>query len=281
MKRAHCLIGRAYSKLSAYTVVAVILGMACLPASRPAWSQSTWPSYPNNTAISVTAAGNVGIGTTSPAGRLQVTSSGNPVPMVVGDAGCGSGFMGLTFGQPVGCGNYTLLSNGPHTWLNAPGGNIQFVTGNAGRMTVSYNGNVGIGTGNPQYLLSVNGQIGAKDVIVTNSGWSDYVFEPGYRLRPLSELSVYIHAHHHLPDIPSEAEVKEKGVSMAEMQTKLLAKIEELTLHMIQQDKDNRGLRELMAQQEKQNQELRDRISQLEAHAAGAPSAPPAAATAR
>src|SRR5262249_42772840 len=112
-------------------------------------------------------------------------------------------------------------------------------------------GNIGIGTTNPQYLLSVNGQIGAKDVIVTNTGWSDYVFRPGYRLQPLSEVSAYIHATHHLPDIPSEAEVKEKGVSMADMQTKLLAKIEELTLHMIQQQKEN--------------QELRERIARLEA----------------
>jgi hypothetical protein len=47
--------------------------------------------------------------------------------------------------------------------------------------------------------------------------------------------------------------VKEKGVSVGEMQAKLLAKIEELTLHMIQQDKDNRELREHMSRQEKEN----------------------------
>ncbi len=76
-------------------------------------------------------------------------------------------------------------------------------------MTITSVGNVGIGTIKPQYLLSVNGTIGAKDVIVTNSGWSDYVFRPGYRLRPLSEVGAYIRAHHHLPDIPSEAEVKD------------------------------------------------------------------------
>jgi hypothetical protein len=62
-------------------------------------------------------------------------------------------------------------------------------------------------------------------------------------------------AHHHLPDIPSEAEVKDKGVSVGEMQSKLLAKVEELTLHLIQQDKENT--------------ELRERIAQLETRAAG------------
>ena len=122
-------------------------------------------------------------------------------------------------------------------------------------------GNVGIGTTNPQYLLSVKGTVGAQEFIVTNTGWSDYVFQPGYRLRPLREIGAYIQANHHLPDIPSEAEVKEKGVSVGEMQSKLLAKVEELTLHMIQADERNNRL-------EEQNQELRDRLARLEKGAA-------------
>ena len=92
-------------------------------------------------------------------------------------------------------------------------------------------------TTNPQYKLAVNGNIGAQDIIVTNTGWSDYVFRPGYRLRPLSEVSQYIQTNGHLPDIPTEAEVKEKGVSLGDMQAKLLAKVEELTLHMIHQER--------------------------------------------
>jgi hypothetical protein len=118
------------------------------------------------------------------------------------------------------------------------------------RLRITSGGRVGIGTSNPQYLLSVSGTIGAKDVIVTNTGWSDYVFRSGYRLRPLSEVNAYIQRHHHLPEIPSEREVRENGVSVGEMQARLLAKIEELTLHLIQQ--------------EKANQELRERVSRLE-----------------
>jgi hypothetical protein len=110
-------------------------------------------------------------------------------------------------------------------------------------------GNVGIGTTNPQHLLHVAGTIGAEEVLITPSG-ADYVFEPGYRLLPLSDVAAYIEANHHLPDIPSAAEGKEKGVGVGEMESKLLAKIEELTLHMIRQ--------------EKENQELRDRIARLE-----------------
>ena len=141
-----------------------------------------------------------------------------------------------------------------------------------------YGGNVGIGTTSPTHKLTVEGAIGARDVIVTNAAWADYVFHPGYRLRPLSEVSAFIQEHHHLPDIPTEAQVQEQGVSVAEMQAKLLAKIEELTLHMIQADErntrleeQNQELRAHMAQQEKHNQEqkretqeLRDRLAELE-----------------
>jgi hypothetical protein len=129
---------------------------------------------------------------------------------------------------------------------------------------------VGIGTINPQHLLHVAGTIGAEEVLITSTG-ADYVFDPGYKLKPLSEVASYIEANHHLPDIPSADEVKQKGMGVGEMEAKLLAKVEELTLHMIQQDTEKRELREHMTQQEKENQELRDRIAQLEKTTAAPP----------
>ncbi len=81
-----------------------------------------------------------------------------------------------------------------------------------------------------------------------NTGWADYVFQPDYPVRPLTELAAFIKANHHLPNIPSEAEVKEKGVSLGDMQTKLLATIEELTLQVIKLDKKNKVLEKRVAQ---------------------------------
>ena len=73
----------------------------------------------------------------------------------------------------------------------------------------------------------------------------------------MDEVAAYITEHHHLPGIPSETEVRERGISLGEMQSKLLAKIEELTLHMI-------GAGERNIRLEQQNLELQRRIARLE-----------------
>jgi len=193
----------------------------------------------------------VGIGTASPLTTLDVYRSAG-VNHILARQGSRTAYYGYDAG---GNGYAWLTAGGMYLGTNDPVGGTLVYAGGAARMAVISNGNVGIGTTNPQYKLAVNGTIGAKEVIVTNTGWPDHVFRPGYRLRPLSEVAAYIRAHRHLPGIPSEAEVKEKGVSVGDMQAKLLAKIEELTLHMIQQDKEN--------------QELRQRIVQLETRVAG------------
>lgn len=135
-------------------------------------------------------------------------------------------------------------------------GDLTFATTNSGafgeRMRITAAGNVGIGTSSPQYKLAVNGTIGTKEVIVTNTGWADYVFKPGYQLKPLNEVAAFIRENHHLPDIPSETEVKENGVSLGDMQVKLLVKIEELTIHAIEADEKNRLLQERLVRLETQ-----------------------------
>jgi hypothetical protein len=134
--------------------------------------------------------------------------------------------------------------------------NIEFNVNSGEAMRVTSSGNVGIGTTDPSYPLSVNGTIQAKEILV-NTGWSDYVFDPAYRLATLPEVSAYVAENHHLPGIPSSAEVAEKGIPLGEMQSKLLAKIEELTLHMIEAEKENRELKERLQRLEQRIPEPR------------------------
>lgn len=105
------------------------------------------------------------------------------------------------------------------------------------QITFKWNIGVGIGTNNPQHKLDVNGTIRAKEVKV-ESGWADFVFDDNYDLPSLNEIEAHIKKHKHLPNIPTDADVKENGVSLGEMNVKLLQKIEELTLYMIQQNKE-------------------------------------------
>lgn len=112
---------------------------------------------------------------------------------------------------------------------------------------LAVNGNVGIGTTDPKAKLAVEGTILATEVKVkTNISVPDYVFEEGYRLPALDEIETYIKEHKHLPEIASAAEIKRDGLDLAEMNLLLLKKVEELTLHLIEKDKENRRLKEEM-----------------------------------
>jgi hypothetical protein len=97
-------------------------------------------------------------------------------------------------------------------------------------------GNVGIGTTSTgSFKLAVEGKIGAREVQVTlTNPWPDYVFSNTYNRMKLVDLKAYIGANNHLPNIPSAEEVKEKGIALGEMNSKLLEKIEELTLYVIE-----------------------------------------------
>jgi len=106
-----------------------------------------------------------------------------------------------------------------------------------------FSGAVGIGTTDPgEYKLRINGKINCKEVVVTADGmqnsdeWPDYVFADDYDLRSLDEVASYIEENQRLPEIPSAADVAEKGVSLLEINTLLLKKVEELTLYILQQN---------------------------------------------
>ena len=105
-------------------------------------------------------------------------------------------------------------------------------------------GYVGIGTNDMEdYKLRVNGKINCTEIVVQNNisngtggnsdEWPDYVFADDYELRSLDELSSYIQENQRLPEIPSAAEVAEKGVNLLQINTLLLKKVEELTLYVL------------------------------------------------
>lgn len=100
-----------------------------------------------------------------------------------------------------------------------------------------------------------SGTIYAKEIYLLYGGFPfpDYVFHKDYKLKSLSEVAAYIKQNNHLPNVPSAKEVEEKGIGSAEMQVKLLEKIEELTLYLIEQDKTIKLL-------DTQNKEILSRI---------------------
>jgi len=87
--------------------------------------------------------------------------------------------------------------------------------------------------------INVNGKIKTKEINVTTTGWADHVFNPGYKLMPLSELETFIQKNGHLPAVPKEEDVMQDGINLAEMNVKLLEKVEELTLYLLELHKKN------------------------------------------
>ena len=198
----------------------------------------------NNIPFIIKGSGAVGIGTTSPISTLQtngtitIGSGTNPsavATMQLKADGVSPIANRLTYGTDGTGWKFAIGKN--------QGGTItdQFV--------IQDNGNVSIGTTTPPagYKLAIAGDMIAERVVVKlQANWPDYVFKTGYSLRPLSEVENFVKANNHLPDVPSEAEVKAKGIDVEQMNATLLKKVEELTLYMIELQKQNDVLKKLM-----------------------------------
>jgi hypothetical protein len=207
--------------------------------------------------------GNVGIGTTTPTAKLDVAGD----MQLTGENRV---FKGAAWVSNA-VGDLDDFSSISDVGFYAVSGNhLQFVTGQQDMMRITGSGNVGIGTTSPTQKLDVAGNIkangveavgnitangadvtgnitaGSADVagnitanaVILNIGtFPDYVFENDYRLMPLNEVERYIKTHKHLPGFPSEAEVVQTGANLGQLNTLLIEKVEELTLHTIAQEK--------------------------------------------
>ena len=132
------------------------------------------------------------------------------------------------------------------------------MTNKSTKLTVATNGNIGIGTTNPDEKLTVNGNIHAKEVRVDLNIPPDYVFDhnysgisklkPSYKMPSLLEVEEFVKQNHHLPEIPSAQEIVENGLRLAQMNGLLLQKIEELTLYAIEQEKKQMVLEQELAE---------------------------------
>ncbi|MFI5172704.1 MAG: hypothetical protein ACHQFW_09945 [Chitinophagales bacterium] len=129
-------------------------------------------------------------------------------------------------------------------------GEIVFAPVGVPAMHINADGNVVVGslaidpaTG---YKLSVDGKIICEELKVQLSGsWPDYVFDQNFNLIPIHDLEDFIHANKHLPGIPSANEISENGISVGDMQSAMMQKIEELFLYIIQLQKEIDALKEI------------------------------------
>lgn len=183
--------------------------------------------------------GNIGIGTTNPGNKLQIADGADDASsygsvQIIRATNPGDYRFHLAFvrsSQMVSGIGYVSGTNTLGIWAG--------VNTNSTVPLISFlqNQSVGIGTVNPQSLLAVKGTVTAQKVIVTQTGWADYVFDSSYRLRSLDTVENFIQDNKHLPDVPSAKQIETEGSDLADNQRILLQKIEELTLYIIRQNK--------------------------------------------
>jgi len=185
--------------------------------------------------------GRVGVGTTSPVSRFAVVDPNNGWIM-------SSRAFAVESGQINGFKFFMGYPNENFKWagiaavtesLYSNSTGLVLYAGQTERIRIASGGNVGIGTSDPQAKLAVNGNILAKEVKVkTDISVPDYVFEPDYQKLSLSAIEDYVKANKHLPEVPSAKEINEEGLDLANMNMILLKKVEELTLHVIELQKE-------------------------------------------
>jgi len=212
--------------------------------------------------------GNIGIGTAFPSNLLHLYAT-TTAPLLNIQNTSPDGYNEISY---TGTGNsYHLgVGNGAETVFGvANSWYIYDVNSGKMRMIINPNGNVLIGEPsqkNASYILDVGGTERVNGIVVNATG-ADFVFEPTYKLFSLPKLKEYIDQNHHLPEIPSAKEMQTDGLNLGENQTKLLQKVEELTLYMIDKDEELNNEKGINVKQQTEidtqiqtNRQLSDRV---------------------
>jgi hypothetical protein len=205
------------------------------------------PQTPAARVIIKNTNGYVGIGTVNPEQPLTVYGKGVFFPHRIGSGDARS------FQIDYNATNPTFIDNNYPVVLKTGGGNQPLILDAA---------RIGIGTSSPDQMLTVNGTVHAKEIKVdTSIPAPDYVFEPTYKLPLLRDLKTYLDANHHLPEIPSAKEIEKDGLNLSEMNLKLLKKVEELTLYVIEKDKE---IKDVKQSQQTQIEELKAQVTLIQ-----------------
>jgi hypothetical protein len=213
----------------------------------------------------------LGIGNDQPKGALDIKTNSNSNIVFGSAAGStmnwGSSYIG--FNASRNNNQWTIKSDGAHyggsmIYSNAVGDLMFCNFGHTGtsdqtisdqtvvsskiKMKLTADGRFGIGvdpnaSNLTDYKFVVDGKIRCRKLRVDLDTWADMVFEPSYELMPLNELSKYISVNKHLPAVPKESDLKEKGIDISEMQKIQMQKIEELVLYVIELNKENEALK--------------------------------------
>lgn len=135
------------------------------------------------------------------------------------------------------------------------------------RLKVRSDGKVILGGVNPleNYLLTVGGGIASREIKVDINAGADFVFANDYPILPLEEVEAFVKKNKHLPEIAPAAEMEANGLELGEMNIKLLQKVEELTLYVIDQNKKNKEQAEQLKEQGEKLKEQEAKIKALEA----------------
>ncbi|GEN66526.1 MULTISPECIES: hypothetical protein [Chryseobacterium] len=202
---------------------------------------------------SVSTNTNVGINTASPQGSLDINANGN-IPVIRGNGGyipTGLRFIDDSYTQQGNVKEWAIWKG--NQWAKG----LAFMRYDAvdycatgicdAPLFLHDNGNIGMGSLNPDAKLTVKGKIHAEEIKVDLNVPADYVFQkyytgasslkPEYTIPTLEDVEKFTKENNHLPNIPSAKEIQEKGLNVGEMSNLLLQKIEELTLYTIEQNK--------------------------------------------